>query len=143
MTDTETVQSTSTVSRRAPGVRRRLLRLAAVGATVVVTLAVWAVGRLAGADYVLDPSAAVTIDAMTTTVITLVVAALGWGVLALLERVTRHAAGIWVGIATIVVIASMVPIFFVDATPSTQVSLFFVHLAVAALVPGLLRARSA
>jgi hypothetical protein len=114
-----------------------------VGATVVVTLAVWAVGLLAGADYVLrDPSGSVTIDATVTAVVTLVAAALGWGVLALLERLTRHAHGIWVGMAAIVVIASMVPIFLVDATPGTQVALFFVHLAVAVLVPALLRART-
>jgi hypothetical protein len=36
----------------------------------------------------------------------------------------------------------MVPIFLVDATPGTQVALYFVHLAVAVLVPALLRART-
>lgn len=143
MTNTETVQPTSTVSRRAPAARRRVLRLIAVVATVVLTLAVWAVGRLSGVDYALEPSASATVDAMTTTVFTLVIAMLGWGVLALLERTTRHAVTIWVAMATVVVIVSMVPIFFVEATPGTQVSLFFVHLAVAALVPGLLRARTA
>jgi hypothetical protein len=144
MPSTETAQPVSTVSPpRPPAAHRRLLRLAAVGATVVVTLAVWAVGRLAGADYVLrDPSGSVTIDAMTTAVVTLVAAALGWGALALLERLTRYAVGIWVGMAATVVIASMVPIFLVDATPGTQVALFFVHLAVAVLVPALLRARN-
>jgi hypothetical protein len=143
MPTTETVQSSSTVSPRPPRARRRLLRLAGVGATVVVTLAVWAVGRLAGADYVLrDPSGSVTIDAVATAVVTLVVAALGWGVLALLERLTRHAVRIWVGMAATVIIASMVPIFLVDATPGTQVALYFVHLAVAVLVPALLRGRT-
>jgi hypothetical protein len=143
MPTTETVQSSSTVSPGPPRARRRLLRLAGVGATVVVTLAVWAVGRLAGADYVLrDPSGSVTIDAVATAVVTLVVAALGWGVLALLERLTRHAVRIWVGMAATVIIASMVPIFLVDATPGTQVALYFVHLAVAVLVPALLRGRT-
>jgi hypothetical protein len=143
MPTTETIQSSSTLSPRPPRARGRLLRLAGVGATVVVTLAVWAVGRLAGADYVLrDPSGSVTIDAVATAVVTLVVAALGWGVLALLERLTRHAVRIWVGMAATVIIASMVPIFLVDATPGTQVALYFVHLAVAVLVPALLRART-
>jgi hypothetical protein len=143
MPTTETIQSSSTLSPRPPRARGRLLRLAGVGATVVVTLAVWAVGRLAGADYVLrDPSGSVTIDAVTTAVVTLVFAALGWGVLALLERLTRHAVRIWVGMAATVIIASMVPIFLVDATPSTQVALYFVHLAVAVLIPALLRART-
>jgi hypothetical protein len=143
MPTTEAIQSSSTSSPRPPRARGRLLRLAGVGATVVVTLAVWAVGRLAGADYVLrDPSGSVTIDAVATAVVTLVVAALGWGVLALLERLTRHAVRIWVGMAATVIIASMVPIFLVDATPGTQVALYFVHLAVAVLVPALLRART-
>jgi hypothetical protein len=105
---------------------------------------VWTIGRLAGADYVLsDPSGSVTIDAATTAVVTLVIAALGWGALALLERLTRHAAAIWTWTAAAVVVASMIPIFFVDATPSTQLALFFVHIAVAVLVPALLRARVA
>jgi len=143
MTSNETIQPAPTVPPRPPGTRRRLLRLAAVGATVVVTLAAWAVGRLAGADYVLrDPTGSVTIDAMVTAVVTLVVAVLGWGVLALLERLTRYAVEIWVGLAAAVVIASMVPIFFVVATPGTQVALYFVHLAVAVLIPALLRTRN-
>ena len=144
MPTTETAQPASTVSSRPSKARRPLLRLAGVGATVVVTLAVWVVGRLAGADYVLrDPAGSVTIDPVVTAVVTLVAALLGWGALALLERLTRHAARIWVATASIVVIASMVPIFLIDATPGTQVALFFVHLAVAVLVPALLRARNA
>lgn len=130
------------IATHPPVTRRRLLRLSGVGATVVVTLAVWAVGRGAGADYVLsDPSGAVVIGASVTTVVTLVVALLGWAALALLERLTRHAARIWTVLAAVVVTASMVPIFLVDATPGTQVALFFVHLAVAVLVPALLQAR--
>jgi hypothetical protein len=141
---TENIPSASTVASRTPRARPPLLRLAGVGATVVVTLAVWAVGRLAGADYVLrDPSGSLTIDATTTAVVTLVAAALGWGVLALLERLTRHAHVIWTWLAAAVVTASMIPIFLVDATPGTQVALFFVHLAVAVLIPALLRVRTA
>jgi Family of unknown function (DUF6069) len=143
MPDTEIAQPTPTPTRP-PTARRRLLRLAAVGATVLVTLAVWTIGRLAGADYVLsDPTGSVTIDAVTTAVVTFVIAVLGWGALALLERLTRYAAAIWTWMAAAVVVVSMIPIFFVDATPGTQVALYFVHLAVAVLVPALLRARVA
>ena len=143
MTDIETLSPTATTSSRPAATRRRLRRLAGVGATLVLTLAVWAVGRLAGADYVLsDPSGVVVIDPIVTTVVTLVVSLLGWGVLAVLERLTRHAAGIWVGLASVAVVASMIPIFFVDATPTTKMWLYFVHIAVAVLVPALLRART-
>ncbi|MFP5071548.1 DUF6069 family protein [Pseudonocardia nantongensis] len=142
MSDTETVHTVPSTPSLSTAARRRLLRLAGVGTTVVVTLAVWGAGLLAGADYVLsDPSGAVVIDASTTAVVTLVAALLGWGSLALLERLTRHASRIWVTLAVVVVTASMIPIFFVNATPGTQVALFLVHLAVAVLVPALLRTR--
>ena len=142
MSETATVHTVRSTSSDSPAARRRLLRLAGVGVTVVVTLAVWAVGVLAGADYVLrDPTGPVVVDAATTTVVTLVVALLGWTALALLERLTRHAARIWTALAAVVVTVSMVPIFLIDATPGTQVALFFVHLAVAVLVPALLQAR--
>jgi uncharacterized membrane protein len=142
VTNIETFSPTLPTSPR-PSATRRLLRLAGVGATLVVTLAVWGVGRLAGADYVLrDPTTTVVIDAVVTAVVTLVVSLLGWAVLAALERLTRRAVGIWVGLASVAVVASMIPIFFVDATPTTQVWLYFVHLAVLVLVPALLRARA-
>jgi uncharacterized membrane protein len=143
MTDTEILSPSPTASSRPSATRRRRLRLAGIGATLAVTLAVWTVGRLAGADYVLrDPSGVVVIDAVATAVVTLVVSLLGWAVLAVLERLTRHAAGIWVGLAAGAVVASMIPIFLVDATPTTQVWLYLVHIAVAVLVPALLRART-
>ncbi|MBC3192225.1 hypothetical protein H7X46_14260 [Pseudonocardia sp. C8] len=143
MSETTTVHTVDPTSSGFPAARRRLLRPAGVGATVVVTLVVWAVGVLAGADYVLrDPTGSVTIGAGTTAAVTLVVSLLGWAVLVLLERLTRHAARIWTALAAVVLTASMVPIFLVDATPGTQVALFFVHLAVAVLVPALLRTRA-
>ena len=144
MTRIDNVPSAPTSSSSRPAARRRILRCAGVAYAAIVTVAVWGIGRLAGADYVLGgPSGSVVIDATTTAVVTLVVATLGWVALAVLERLTRHAGRIWAGLAGVVVTASMVPIFLVDATPSTQVALFFVHLAVAVLIPLLLRARSA
>lgn len=138
MTDVITEAPTPTTSTAHP-VRDRL---AAVAVTVVVTLAVWALGRLAGADYVLrDPAGDVVIDAVATTVVTLVVALLGWGVLAALERLTRRGAAIWTALAVAVTVASMVPIFLVDAGAGTRTALYFVHLAVLVLVPGMLRVR--
>ena len=115
-----------------------LARPAGVAATVLVTLFVWLLGRLAGADYLLDdPAQPVVISAGATAVVTLVVALLGWGALALLERVTRHAARIWTGLAVLVLVLSMFPIFFIVATPATMAALYAVHLAVAVLIPAL------
>lgn len=113
-------------------------RAAGVAVTVGVTLLVWLAGGLAGADYLLDdPVQPVVVGAGATALVTLVVALLGWGVLALLERVTRHATRIWTGLAVAVLAGSMVPIFFVDATPATMAALYAVHLAVAVLIPAL------
>jgi hypothetical protein len=142
MTGTDTARTAPSTETVPIARRRRLLRLAGVGVTVVVTLAVWGLGLVLGADYTLsDPATSVVIDPTTTVVVTLVVALLGWGSLAVLERFTRHASRIWMTLAVTVLIASMIPIFFVEATSATQVALFFVHLAVAVLVPAMLWAR--
>lgn len=145
MTSSETARSvppTTDDPAEASPRGRRLRRLGGVALTVVLTLVVWAIGRLAGADYVFrDPAGDVVVDGVVTGLVTAVLSLLGWGVLALLERWTRHGARIWAALAAVVVVASMIPIFLVDATPGTQIALFFVHLAVGALVPALLRAR--
>lgn len=121
----------------------RLGRPAGVLGTVLATLLVWLIGRLGGADYLLDdPARPVVISAGATIVVTLAVALLGWGALVLLERVTRHAARIWTGLAVTVLALSVVPIFFVDATPATMVALYAVHLTVAVLIPALRPGRS-
>jgi uncharacterized protein DUF6069 len=123
---------------------RRRRRAVGVVATLVVTLAVWLLGRLAGADYwITDSQATVQISALVTTQVTVVVSLFGWGVLALLERLTRHGATAWTVLAAVVVVASMIPIVLVEATTPTRWALAAVHLAVGAvLVPTLVRARS-
>lgn len=142
MTGNDIINPAPSASTTSPAAHRRLRRLGGIGVTVVVTLAVWVLGRIAGADYTLrDPSASVVIGPGTTAVVTLVVAVLGWLSLAVLERLTRHPSRIWMALAAAVLTASMVPIFFVDATPATQLALFLVHIAVAVLVPTLLWAR--
>ena len=58
----------------------------------------------------------VRIDLVVVTQVTVVVSLLGWGVLALLERVTPHARTIWTVLAVVVLVASYVPVFLVEAT---------------------------
>jgi hypothetical protein len=110
----------------------------------VVTLAVWLLGHLAGADYwITDSQGTVRIDALVTTQVTVVLGLVGWGVLALLERLTRYGTTVWTVLAAVVVVASMIPIVLVEATTATRFALAAVHLAVGAvLVPALVRARS-
>lgn len=118
----------------------RLRRPAGIVATLLVTLAVWAVGHLAGADYVItDPTGSARIDLVVTAGFTLVVALVGWAVLALLERLTRRGTAIWTVLAVVVLVASYVPVFLVEATTGTRIALVAVHTAVGLLVPAFRR----
>ncbi|MFC5063083.1 DUF6069 family protein [Actinomycetospora atypica] len=118
----------------------RLRRPAGIVATLLVTLAVWAVGHLAGADYVItDPTGSARIDLVVTAGFTLVVALVGWVVLALLERLTRRGTAIWTVLAVVVLVASYVPVFLVEATTGTRIALVAVHTAVGLLVPAFRR----
>jgi len=119
---------------------RRVRRALGIVATLLVTLATWMVGLLAGADYrITDAMGSVRIDLVVVTQVTLVVGLAAWGVLALLERTTRHATAIWTALAVVVLVASYVPVFLVEATTVTRVALLAVHTAVAVLVPALRR----
>jgi hypothetical protein len=136
--------TTDTAPVRGRAAARRRRRALGIVATLVVTLAVWLLGHLAGADYwITDSQGTVRIDAVVTTQVTVVLGLVGWGVLATLERLTRYGGTIWTVLAAVVVVASMIPVFLVEATTATRVALVAVHLAVGAvLVPALVRARS-
>lgn len=139
---TPTTDSAPTRARAlGPRTRRRAL---AVVAAVVVTLAVWLVGHLAGADYwITDSQGSVRIDALVTTQVTVILGLAGWAVLALLERLTRYGTRIWTVLAVLIVALSMLPVALVEATTATRVALVAVHLAVGAvLIPLFVRARS-
>lgn len=117
---------------------RRVRRAAAVVTTVAVNAVLWAVGAAAGVDYVLsDPTGTAVIDLPVAVVATAIFALLGWGTLALLERVARRRAmAAWTALAVGIALLSVVPVFLEDATAGTRVALSVLHLAVAAvLVP--------
>ncbi|UED84269.1 DUF6069 family protein [Streptomyces profundus] len=62
----------------------------------------------------------------------------GWGLLAVLERCTRRARGIWLAVAGVVLALSFLPLTGSGMSGSTRMALAWTHLAVAAvLVPGL------
>jgi hypothetical protein len=138
------VLTTDTAPARSRAAVRRRRRALGIVATLVVTLAVWLLGHLAGADYwISDSQGTVRIDALVTTQVTVVLGLVGWGVLALLERLTRHGTTAWTVLAAVVVLASLIPIVLVEATTATRVALAAVHLAVGAvLVPVFVRARA-
>lgn len=127
-------------SVRATRSRARIRALAVAGAAGAA-LAAWSVGALAGADYWLtDATGTARVDIPAVVGTTVVVALLGWGLLALLERVASWGRTAWTVVAVGVLALSMVPIGLVEATASTRIGLTLAHLAVAAvLIPAFTR----
>lgn len=118
--------------------------LTAVGGAVLATMALWIAARIIDVDLVVDPGngqPAGRIALPFAAAMTLVVALLGWGLRAVLERFTRHAARIWTGVAGAVLLLSFLPLLAVGASGGTKVMLGLMHVAVAAiLIPVLGRA---
>jgi hypothetical protein len=115
--------------------RRRLRRGGAVLGAVAANGVLWSVGAAFGVDYRLSDSAGSAIIALPVALIaTALFALLGWGALAVLERVSRRAQAIWTGLAVGVAALSEVPIFLEQATTGTRVALFILHAAVAAVL---------
>jgi hypothetical protein len=136
--------TTDTAPVRDRATHRARRRALGIVAALVATLVVWLLGHLAGADYwITDSQGTVRIDALVTTEVTVVLGLVGWGVLAVLERLTRYGTTLWIVLAAIVVAASMIPIVLVEATTATRIALAAVHLTVGAvLVPAVVvRAR--
>ncbi|GIH17926.1 DUF6069 family protein [Rugosimonospora africana] len=133
--------STITVPASTRPAAARGARPLAVAATVAATLAVWAVADpLAGVRLAVRSGDSTRIvGPASVAVVGLVVGLAAWGLLALLERVSRRARGIWTGIALAVFVVSLAgPLG--GATTAATVSLACLHLAAAAvLIPLLAR----
>ncbi len=138
--ETTTITSAAAGSMRTPA-SRRLARGGGLLLAAVAAAAVQLAGRGIGADYLItDPTGSAVIDLPTAAGFTLVVGLLGWAVLAGLEHATRHGLRIWTILAVLIVAASMVPVFLVEATAATRIALVVVHLAVGAvLIPVMTR----
>lgn len=120
--------------------RRRRVRAAAAAGTVPAACAVWAASRALGADFALaDSMGKAVIGLPVVAVFSLLFALLGWGVLALLERFTRHARTAWTALATAVLLLSLLPVFAEEATTATKAALSLVHAAVAVVLVPVLR----
>lgn len=116
----------------------RVRRAAAVFGAAAVNAVLWGVASAFGVDFVLSDSVNTAVITLPVAVIaTAVFGLLGWGTLALLERFTRRARAVWVGLAVAVAALSIVPIFLEQATAGTQIALTVLHLVVpAVLIPG-------
>lgn len=133
----------------APGpVRTRAL---AVVAAVVADVLIWLI-----AHSVLDidlripdgPGATTTSELYLPAVLigSAVIALLGWGLLALLERVASgRARALWTGIASAVLVLSLfAPVFGAGLTAGNKITLVLLHLTVGAiLIPAFRRGPAA
>ena len=118
-------------------------RLLAVGLAVVAALIVWAISALAGVELTVTSPlvGTLSIGALLVIVSTLPLALAAWGVLALLERRSSRPRTIWTRIAVAVLVVSVPPLAFLDATVTTKLILAAMHLAVGLVLILMLRRR--
>ncbi|MEQ4303475.1 DUF6069 family protein [Plantactinospora sp. B6F1] len=142
MTTLTTAQPiTPTVAAAGKG-RVLRFRIGVVGAAVLVNSAIYLAGRTLGTDFVLSAAGNPVPHPLVLTEIATISAVfglLGWGSLALLERVTRRARQVWAALATVVLALSFVPLGMDLASADTRVLLGVMHLVVAAALFPMLR----
>lgn len=122
---------------------RRARRPLVIAGGAAAALALWVVaGPLLGADLAALPSpeasSAVEITASSVLISSLAAGLVGWALLAVLERITAHAATAWRWLAGAVTVLSLGgPLTLAEGTAAT-VTLTLLHLVVAAvLIPAL------
>jgi hypothetical protein len=113
--------------------RTSVQRGAAVGATAVGALVLWA--GTGGDPVVRAAGGAEQHVGAASVVITTVVAGLaGWALLAVLERTTRRAYAIWVTVATLVFMLSLVPMAMAAVGAASLGALLGLHVLVYTLL---------
>ncbi|WP_205746000.1 DUF6069 family protein [Egibacter rhizosphaerae] len=117
-------------------------RALTVGGAVVAALAVWALAvAVIGVELQVEPGTTEpeTVGPAMVTIASLAAGLAGWGLLALLERLTSRARGVWTATALAALLMSLAgPLAGVSAAATA--TLAAMHVAVAAvLVPGLRR----
>ncbi|CAL9443524.1 hypothetical protein SUDANB171_02283 [Streptomyces sp. enrichment culture] len=124
--------STPAAARTGPWKPRAL----AVAAAGLSTALIWIIANAGGAALAVLPSDGgdpLTITWPRSIALGALGAALGWGLLAILERRTARALRIWTIVALSVLAASFLPLVFLDASGGTKATLALMHTAVAAV----------
>ncbi|MFI7025690.1 DUF6069 family protein [Micromonospora sp. NPDC049900] len=118
-------------------------RAIGVLAAVLAAVVIWVVAvPLAGVDLMAtvasgEPPMEIGVGAVIAS--SLITSLLGWGLLALLERVTRHGLRIWVIVAVLFTLLSLAGPFMAETGAATAV-LLLMHLAVGGvLIAAMLR----
>jgi hypothetical protein len=119
--------------------RRSTARPIAVALGVLATLAVWGISELVfGVDVrqpAFGPGVPQDLTAGPIVVASLVAGLAAWLALAVLERLTHHARAAWVGLATLVLVASLgAPLSGRGIDGGSRLVLALLHLTVGALL---------
>jgi hypothetical protein len=119
--------------------RWRAGRIVAIASAATATGLAWLLGRLAHVDYIVDtPIGTRKITLALTVVATVAAGIAGWVVIALLERYTSSPRGVWIALTLVVLVVSIVPVFWTTANLDTQLMLTALHcVAAAVLIPAL------
>ncbi|WP_446214345.1 DUF6069 family protein [Micromonospora sp. IBSANI012] len=125
-----------------PSLRRRAL---GVAVTVLTCVVLWTVGAVAGVDYTVENPGqpAFVVGVVPVIVFSLGSALVGWAGLVLLERFAgRRATVVWIALAVLIALLSLVPVVATEATTGAKVMLATMHLAVAAVLIAFLPRRA-
>ncbi|MET9959847.1 DUF6069 family protein [Streptomyces sp. NPDC006326] len=131
--------TTTPTHRATPSLRRHAY--AAVGA-VLLTALLWTAARGLGVELRVDPGNGLPIQVVSLPLVvgsTLVVCLLAAAVRRRLDRLTGQAPTVWTRLAVTVLLLSLAPMAYVQASGATKAALTLMHLAVAAVLIPLLR----
>ena len=113
-----------------------------VGGAVLAATVIWLVSQAADVELKVtlsgQPPMVIGLPLVVATALTASLA--GWGLLAVLERISGRARALWTGSALLALVASFGPLATAEATGAARLTLALMHLAVAAvLIPMLPR----
>ncbi|MDR7182980.1 membrane protease YdiL (CAAX protease family) [Microbacterium trichothecenolyticum] len=118
----------------------RTYRLSIVLLAALASIAVWGLATLLGVDLEVNSPAVgrLSIDAFLALVTALPLSFAAWGVLALLERSRENGLRVWRVVAVALLVVSLLPLPFLDATPGTKAALAAMHLGTGIILVALL-----
>jgi Family of unknown function (DUF6069) len=135
--------TTTSIRPNTLGLLRRAL---ATGGAVLTTALLWAAAHILGVELRVDtrtglPALAVTLPLVSAS--TLAAALLAIATRRQLDRVSDRAATVWTRLAFTVLLVSLAPLAYVQASAAAKATLAMMHLAVAGvLIPLLARTNS-
>lgn len=139
-----TITPTTTTRSRSARTARVSHRASTVAAAVLTAVAVWLIAvPVAGLDLLVRPGGGATqqVGVGSVVIVSLLAALLGWGLLALLERlIPARARAVWTVAAGVMLVLSLAGPLTGGTTAAVAATLALMHVAVGAvLIMGLRR----